>query len=547
MDILCNQRYLNLPVRNGAPKRAVALTVNGVLRRKFEIELAESNAGFWTQLDLAPFSGQTVTLTITPPLEQPGALQLSDAPLGGASLDSASLYTESTSADGRRIARPAFHFTAKRGWLNDPNGLVFYDGEYHLYFQHNPFGTEWGNMHWGHAVSSDLVHWTELGDALHMAEHARDMCFSGSAIVDEHNTAGFQSGSHKTLLAFFTDTGLGECLTYSNDRGRTWSLYEGNPVVAHKGRDPKVFWYARSDKPGDGHWVMALYDEDEGGQDIIILTSHNLKSWTTASRIKDFYECPDLICLPIDGDAANTRWVLYAADGRYHTGAFDGFVFTPDGPKQQLWHGNFYAAQTYSNAPDGRCIQIGWARGVTFGDLPFNQQMNVPVDLSLRSTIDGVRLCATAAPELRTLRAWQRDWSGVVLSDGQPLTTAISAAGSPTPGHEMLASIALGTAQQLTLSLQGLSITYDAAAQTLTCGEVSAPLRLADNQLTLHVLQDTGSLEIFAGDGAVAGRAVLSVAARPVDGDHTLSVTARGGAAQLLSLTLQGLRSSWPQ
>jgi fructan beta-fructosidase len=542
MDILCNQRYLNLPVRNGAPKRAVTLTVNGVLRRKFEIELAEADAGFWTQLDLAPFSGQTVTLSITPPCERPGTLQLSDAPLGGKSF-----YLENALEDGRRIARPAYHFTAKRGWLNDPNGLVFYDGEYHLYFQHNPFGTAWGNMHWGHAISGDLVHWTELGDALHMAEHAREMCFSGSAIVDEHNTAGFQDGPHKTLLAFFTDTGLGECLTYSNDRGRTWSLYDSNPVVAHKGRDPKVIWFARSDKPDDGHWVMALYDEDEGGQDIIMLTSHDLKHWTFASRIKDFYECPDLIRLPVDGNQAHTRWVLYAADGRYLTGAFDGFVFTPDGPRQQLWHGNFYAAQTYSNAPGGRCIQVGWARGVTFGALPFNQQMNVPVELSLRSTSEGLRLCASAVPELQSLRAWQRDWSAVTLAADQALSTDVSEAGPQTPGHELRTSIELGTAHSVTMSLLGLTISYDVATETLHCGEVSAPLALADKRLTLHVLHDTGSLEIFAGDGMLADRAALSVAARPVLNDHVLSVTAHGGAARLSSLALYGLRSCWTQ
>lgn len=173
------------------------------------------------------------------------------------------------------MARPKYHFTAKRGWLNDPNGLVFLNGEYHLYFQHNPGGLVWGDMHWGHAVSRDLLHWEELPVALYPKEN--DFCFSGSAIVDHENLCGFQTGSSPALLAFYTSTGRGECLVYSNDNGRTFQEYEGNPVVKHSGRDPKVIYHEETRS-----WIMAVYDEVNY---IAFYASRDLKHWRFQSRI----------------------------------------------------------------------------------------------------------------------------------------------------------------------------------------------------------------------------------------------------------------------
>jgi fructan beta-fructosidase len=547
MDILCDKRFLNFPVRTGAPKHTFTLSVDGTPRRRFEVEIAPADAAFWANLDLQPFQGRTVHIDVDPPLPAAAELPLTDEPLGYDSL-----YVEGALEQGRRTARPAFHFTARRGWLNDPNGLVFYDGEYHLFFQHNPYGTEWGNMHWGHAVSADLVHWEEIGDALHMVEHAHGMCFSGSALVDEHDVTGFRTGPEKTLLAFFTDTGRGECLAYSNDRGRSWSLYEGNPVVAHTGRDPKVFWFDAPDAPGGGHWVMVLYDErdertpQENCQDFIVLTSHDLKTWTTASRIKDLYECPDLVRLPVPAGAGE-RWVLYAADGRYMLGSFDGFTFTPDAAddaRHTLWHGCFYAAQTYSNAPDGRCIQIGWSRGTRFGNLPFSQQMAVPVDLRLKHTRDGLRLCADPVPELESLRVRRSDLGSFELRDGEPRTQPLS--DPDAAGYELQVDVALGGARRFELQLRGLSIVYDVDAQALIAGDVRASFAPADDRLRLHVFQDSGSLEIFAGDAQASGRAALIVADRPSLSDAAVRLTAHGGAATVHALTVFGLRGIWP-
>jgi len=219
--------------------------------------------------------------------------------------------------------RPQFHFSQKQGWNNDPNGMVYYDGEYHLFWQCNPVGVYWNNMYWGHAVSKDMVYWTELPRALRSCGDfttnlhpslAKGNCFSGSGNVDFNNSAGWQTGKEKTMIAAFTDTGHGaEVLAYSNDRGRNWTYY--TTVIKHRGRDPKLIWY----EPGK-HWVIAVYDERKdrkGG--IAFYKGTNLKDWKYCSRIEEFSECPELFQLPVDGnknDKRLCRAVLHQPAGR---------------------------------------------------------------------------------------------------------------------------------------------------------------------------------------------------------------------------------------
>ena len=276
-ELVLQSQYLNLPVKNGAAKRRMSLSVDGRIVREFEIELAEGEPDFWVFLDVGTFRGKKTTIRVASLSRNSAAWQAivqSDAIKG-----TEDLYREKH--------RPQFHFSSRRGWNNDPNGLVFYQGEYHLFYQHNPYGWNWGNMHWGHAVSTDLVHWKELPIALYPQKFG-DWCFSGSAVVDRDNTAGFKTGEEDVIVAAYTSTGRGECIAYSNDRGRTFTDYEGNPVVTHKGRDPKVIWYA----PGR-HWVMARTTmSGSKSRGISFYTSHNLKEWQFAQPHRRILRVP---------------------------------------------------------------------------------------------------------------------------------------------------------------------------------------------------------------------------------------------------------------
>ncbi|MGC8639818.1 MAG: glycoside hydrolase family 32 protein [Isosphaeraceae bacterium] len=522
-ELEITHRYLHLPVRTGAPKAHMKLSIADKTIREFEIELAEGKPHFWVFSDLEPYRGKLLRIEVEE--LAPGSRGLAAITQADDIPDAAHVYQEAS--------RPQFHFTSRRGWHNDPNGLVYQAGKYHLFYQHNPYGWNWGNMHWGHAVSADLVHWKEQPVALYPREFG-DWCFSGSAVVDEHNTSGFQDGRQPPLVAAFTSTGRGECIVFSNDQGKTWKEYAGNPVVKHPGRNPRLLWY----KPGN-HWVMAVYDETGGRQGIAFQTSPDLKHWTFRSKIDGFFECPDLFELPIEGQPGQSRWVLYAADGKYMLGDFDGRAFHPTSGKDklQLWYGNFYAAQTFSNTPDGRRIQIGWANGVTFPGMPFNQQMTIPVELTLRSTEDGLRMFALHSGDWTSIRTGRFSLEKITLTPGEnPLRDV----------RGELFDISLlfksAKAESLVLDLRGTRLVYDCVKQELVCKNVRAPLRpFPGGVVWLHVLLDRGSIEVFGNLGRVA----MSVAAIANHENRSVGVVSQGGPIDVNFLVVNGLRSAW--
>ncbi len=521
-ELALQNRYLNLPVKNGAPKRRMSLTVGGQIVREFEIELAEGEPDFWVFLDVSTFRGKNATIRV--------------AELGG---NSAALQAiaQSDTIKGtedlyREKHRPQFHFSSRRGWNNDSNGLVFYQGEYHLYYQHNPYGWDWGNMHWGHAVSTDLVHWQELPIALYPQKFG-DWCFSGSAVVDVNNTAGFKTGPDAVIVAAYTSTGRGECLAHSNDRGRTFTDYSGNPVVTHQGRDPKVLWYG----PGR-HWVMAVYDEQGKSRGIAFYTSPNLKNWQFASRLDGFYECPELFALPVGGDKNNTKWIVHAADGDYVIGRFDGKTFTAESPKQRFSYGNcFYASQTYSNIPpeDSRRIQIAWGRIATPG-MPFNQCMLFPCELTLRTTEDGLRMCAVPVREIERLHEQKHTWTNEPLP---PDTNPLADLGGDL--FHLRGQFEVGKASELIFTLRGVSVIYNVAKQELSCQGKTAPLKPESGTIQLEILVDRTSIEIFAN----AGRIYMSLGVIPSDDNQSLQLLGKDGTARIQSLEVYRLRSAW--
>ena len=522
MALRLADELLLVPIRNGAPKAEVSLFVGETRVRRFEAALADSvdDVSFWAYLDVRPFRDELMRVVV----EGPSPSRVVLIRQGDAYPGQEELYHETY--------RPRFHFTSRRGWNNDPNGLVHYRGEWHLFYQHNPVGWSWDNMHWGHAVSEDLVHWRELGDALFpWSEHARGHVFSGSGFVDWKNTSGFQDGDDPPLVVAFTDTEAGESLAYSNDRGRTFTVYAGNPVVEHKGRDPKIVWHEPT-----GRWVMAVYDETEE-RSIDFYSSANLREWRFESRLPGFYECPELLELPTEG-GAETQWIVFAADGQYVLGSFDGRVFSPnhDG-KHALWYGNFYASQVYSDAPDGRWIQVGWARGNEYPGMPFNQGMTVPVELSLRQAPDGPRLFAEPVSELRSLRRAHTSRPAAALVAGDNALSGVEA-----DVFEIDIVLQLETNAAVTLTIGRVKIVADAARGTLRCGFVEAPLVLDEvGRVRLQILVDRGSIEVFAADGRVA----LSEGVLLPVGDKALTLSSRG-SARMLSFDLWELASIWP-
>jgi fructan beta-fructosidase len=519
-DFTIAKRYLRLPVKTGAPPRRLAFQVAGKTVREFEIELADGVPDFWVFSDVGPFQGKQLRLRLAAlPGDSKGlaAITQDDQPQGAAGC-----YHEKH--------RPQFHFTSRRGWLNDPNGLVYFQGEYHLFYQHNPYGWDWGNMHWGHAVSKDLVHWRELPIALYPRQFG-DWCFSGSAVVDEHNTSGLGKGTGPLLVAAYTSTGRGECLAFSQDRGRTWTDYPSNPVVRHAGRDPRLVWHAPTRQ-----WVMAVYDEFQNKRWIAFYTSPNLKQWRLQSRIEGFFECPDLFALPVNGRPKQSLWVLYAADGKYVLGDFDGRRFRVKSGKHQLWSGNFYAAQTFSNTPDGRRIQIGWGNGIVFPGMPFNQQMTFPCRLTLRTTPTGVRLFAEPVRELARLRGKKHAWSDRVLKPGDNLLAGITG-----DLFEVRAEFKPAGASAFGLTLRGIPVVYDVKKQQLSCRNQAVPVQPVGGKIRLHLLVDRGSIECFANDG----RRAMSVGVIPADANRTLEVFSRGGRPAVSYLEVYELKSAW--
>jgi fructan beta-fructosidase len=516
-----DKRYLLLPVKNDtkkAPKQRVAVLVDGAIVREFDIDLADQPDWF-AHLDVSAWQGKQATLHVTKLPESSQALEL--VTTSDAIWHVINLY--------REPLRGQLHFSPRRGWNNDPNGMVFADGEYHLYFQHNPYGWPWGNMHWGHATSPDMVHWREQPEAIYPHQYG-DWAFSGSAVVDAANTSGWRTGTNALIVAAYTSTGRGECIVYSNDRGRTFQEFEGNPVLKHSGRDPRLLWHAASHQ-----WVMAVYDEFEKTRCIAFHTSPDLKTWTFQSRIEGFFECPDMFELPL-GD--KKYWVLTAASSDYMIGQFDGQKFTPETAKLKGQQGRgFYAAQTFSHEPQGRVVQIGWLQTATRG-MPFNQSMSLPNELKLLATPEGPRLTWTPVKELEALRARSHLLGPMHLAPG----AANPFAGLKGELLEVRAEFAPGDATEVVFTVRGLKIAYDCAKQELAVGDhrVSAPLFDGHQRLIIYV--DRTAFEVYASDGL----AFIPVATAPDADDQALTLSVEGGTATITALDVHELNSIWP-
>lgn len=409
------KKFLLLPVQENAPECKIGIINNnkseGVL---MNVRLAREKVDYYVPYDISAYVGQDISIDIQ-------------------GMPSSSLcwkeikLSDTFDSSNRETYRPVYHHTPVYGWMNDPNGMFYKDGVYHLYFQYNPYGSMWGNMTWGHSTSTDLTHWTYEGTAI--VPDAWGAIFSGSCVVDKDNTAGFGKGA---VVAFYTSaksTPWGDIqsqsMAYSLDNGKTFIKYEHNPILTSTERDfrdPKVFWYA----PGK-HWVMML----AVGQEMQIYSSDNLKEWKKESSFGAMqgahggvWECPDLVEVAVEG-SKEKKWVLICnlnpggpfggSAAQYFVGSFDGKKFVNESPTQTKWLDwgkDNYATVTWSNAPAGRCIALGWMSNWQYANnVPTTQYRSANTlarDLTLYRVGGELYLKSKPSPEIKKARAEEK-------------------------------------------------------------------------------------------------------------------------------------------
>ncbi len=484
----------------------VSWDVSRWLGRTAQIQIVDAANGDWGHINVARLV-QT---------DQPERLPVVTGPL----------YHESL--------RPQFHFTARQwtvdrlnpgmreeGWINDLNGLIYHEGEYHLFAQ------RWAKC-WLHAVSKDLVHWTELAPAF-WEESLGSGVQSGTCVVDYQNTSGLSPApARPPMVAFWSRfDNRSQCLSYSLDRGRTWKHYEKNPLMVMPERDPQVFWYA----PGR-HWVMMLYGESK----YHILTSKNLLEWKDEHHpIADSYECPDFFELPLEGNLTQKKWVLIQGNGNYSIGTFNGTEFEEETARFACDVGpNFYATQSWHNTEtgDGRRIQTAWMRGADFVDMPFSQMISFPCELTLRRTPAGPRVFRRPVQEIALLHGGQDAWTDRML--GKDKTLRLEPSGQL---FHIKAEVDIPEGARLTFNLRGIAVIL--TATTIESGHKPTPVQGKISKV--EILVDRTSVETFVNDGEVSSTRYA------LPKSNGLSVKAEGGPVKIQSLTVYPLNSAWAE
>ena len=466
----------------------------------------------------------------------PGAPASDDAPaeVGRALAAGAAVDFPYVLTNNDEPYRGQFHVTAPTGWLNDVNGVWYSGGVYHLSYQAYPYAIHapGDTKLWGHATSKDLVHWTHVPIMLDPALGVPGSAWSGSTVVDTNNTSGFRTGGNPVFVAIYTATTIGTSLAYSNDLGATWQAYAQNPVAIGgpnaSTRDPHVFWYAPTRR-----WICVLYDNGTS-----FYASPDLKTWTKVSHIDFGFECPDFYELPIDGNAAATRWVLQDASGAYLLGAFDGTTFAPDGSGAHRLDVNpqFYASQTFYRGtfPDARVVQLAWIRGMDGSTGPWNQSISFPVELRLETRAEGLRVTRTPIAELASLYGAQLHWDAQSLAAGSNPLDGVS---SRSYDLEVVIDVAASAARSIQMKLGSRTLVYDVATQTLQ-GNSLPPVA---GKLTLRALVDWGQLEVFGNGGSWSSTEAVAFSAS----DTSVALTGDAAVA-LVSAEFRSVRRAWP-
>lgn len=519
-------RYMTVPVAFAATQKKLSFFLEGTRVLEMDVHLDYIHPDALYYADMQAFLGQDLTMVCEPdiPFE----------PCFVSKMDNTGVYQEKY--------RPKAHFSARRGWINDPNGLFYYKGQYHIFYQHNPYGRDWGNMHWGHAVSEDLMHWRELGETLCPDETG--MVFSGSAYVDTENITGLCNGVDDPILLFYTAGGgytqlskgrsFTQAVAYSTDGGDTFMRCTRNPIVNHlyeDNRDPKVVR-----DPASGLYYMALY---LGDCRFMLLTSKDLLSWSRGQELvlSDDMECPDLYRLNVEGEDG-VGWVFTGANGRYLIGQLCNGAFKLSQAIRRLHYGkSCYAAQTFVNLDprQKRVVRMAWNRS----DIPgtcFAGAMCTPAEMKLRRINGDLLLCIQPVAEIAALYGEVLRQDAFDIPENSEALFAVQGA-----AQDIVVEVASEGAPDFSIDLLGMEIQVAPSKNRLQVGEDTMPLCECDGVITLRILTDTNGLEIYAhqGEAFFCGAHVS---------DYTLSrlrLCTKSPALQVRRLQIAMLKDIW--
>lgn len=561
-----DQKYLLMPVQDNNDDARINVIVDGKIENTIFVKLAKSKVDYKVPLDLSCYKGHDVVLSVITSQNRSTVREAKD----DACWKNFSL-ADSFDTTNREKYRPAYHHTPLYGWMNDPNGMFYKDGEWHLYYQWNPYGSKWQNMTWGHSSSKDLMNWEHHPAAIE--PNGLGSVFSGSSVVDKDNTAGFGKDAVVSLYTS-ADVSQVQSLAHSSDNGMTFEIYPGNPIITleSEARDPNMFWDAANNR-----WVLSLAHALD--HEMLIFTSPDLREWTLQSAFgkgegcqDGVWECPDLFPLKVDG-SDKEKWVLVCninpggpfggSATQYFVGDFDGTTFKADTdaqgkiPTKWMDFGkDHYATVSFSGAPDGRRTLIGWMSNWQYaGEVPtlqFRSANTLPRDASLFTAPDGqIYLASAPSPEVDRLR----DKAVRKVSSISAGATARSYSIPPLCEIDLEINPRKAATVDITLSNgngEKVGMTYDVKAATLSFDRrqsgitdfsqdfpavTAAPVLTADNRLSLRIFIDRSSVEVFEKDGRLA----MTNLVFPTSPYDRLSISASKGKAEIRNLTIYPL------
>lgn len=476
MKITIKNNYLVFPVNTLATNKLLTFKLADKTVYELDIKIDYFNPNFNAYIDVSRFIGQILDISVNPQIKLD--FRVADE------MDIENLYKEPL--------RPQIHFTAKNGWINDPNGLIYLDGIYHMFYQYNPAESNWGNMHWGHATSNDLVHWTEEKTALFPDE--RGMMFSGSAVLDEKNLLGKNTENKKAVLLYYTTTNpFSQCLSYSTDGFKSIEKYSDNPIIENieeENRDPKVIFCDELDC-----YLMVLYLKEDI---FCILKSDDLVNWNELQRLRlqGDDECPDFF--PLTDIKGNRKWIFIGAHGKYLVGKFKHGKFEPEQEAISHQYGcSAYAGQTFSNLSNGRVVRVAWDRW----GLPscgFNGQMGIPVEMSLNSFENTFYIEAKPVKEIESLYNKTKHFENIKITPENDFCTQLE----DTPYLFKLSGL-INDYGVTEMQIFGRTIRFDFKKNEIAVGNNFAPISVASEKFDITIIVDRCSFEIFADSGKI--------------------------------------------